>query len=83
MRLIDVDALPLEKWTREAQYFQDDILVAHIGAGFMKDKKDDIGDSFMRTLAEDENRYLFKVIKAIREAPTVNNGDNKNDQTTL
>lgn len=59
MRLIDADALPLRMWTRTAQYFQDDIVAS-------------VETAFMENVAEAENAFLFDMIRAIREAPTIN-----------
>ena len=57
-RKIDLESLPLKDWKKEATMFQDDYTA---GAG----------TSWLLNVAKAENKMIWKIIRAIEEAPTL------------
>ena len=57
-RKIDLESLPLKDWKKEATMFQDDYTAG-------------VETSWLLNVAKAENKMIWKIIRAIEEAPTL------------
>ncbi len=57
-RKIDSESLPLKNWKKEAAMFQDDYTAG-------------VETSWLLNVAKAENKMIWKIIRAIEEAPTL------------
>ena len=57
-RKIDLESLPLKNWKKEATMFQDDYTAG-------------VETSWLLNVAKAENKMIWKIIRAIEEAPTL------------
>lgn len=57
-RKIDSESLPLKNWKKEATMFQDDYTAG-------------VETSWLLNVAKAENKMIWKIIRAIEEAPTL------------